>query len=404
MPRCAGRLRARRAGWPCRRRAARWRRRAVRRRRRSRGPIRAGCSGWSSRGRARPRSARSRRPGRCWSASPSRDRSIRPSEKPTRLAAARRGGCVAVDAHAPTAGCPARGASRAFTRSPIRVDARGAITLRQCLHAPRPGRAGTTARRRRVSVRDAASARRSSACQRSRSRWRSACQPSRCRPAVRAPRDPGHDDRTMRGRLAVVQALVVDRHAEEAGRAERDVARVLLLERPADRLLALVDAEHELRARAARRRRPPAGRGGPPARRGSCGDRCARRLRGTRAGASRCPDRRRTRPTVAPARRRRGRRSPSGDQAAAARHAPEDRRVEHGRTRPGRRHAAPEGGPRPGRSRLPGRRCSHRPPLEEQPDGEELLERRRRAAGVFLGMVLEPREHPGPAGQGQGRG
>ena len=46
--------------WPCRRTAARSRRRGGRRRRRSRAPTRAGCSGWSSRGRGRRRWARSR--------------------------------------------------------------------------------------------------------------------------------------------------------------------------------------------------------------------------------------------------------------------------------------------------------------------------------------------------------
>ena len=73
------------------------------------------------------------------------------------------------------------------------------------------------------------------------------------------------DDRAVRGGLAVVQALVVDRDAEEAGRAEGDVAGVLLLDGSPDRLLALVDAEHELRPWAGRgrllRQRPPGRQG-----------------------------------------------------------------------------------------------------------------------------------------------
>ena len=58
------------------------------------------------------------------------------------------------------------------------------------------------------------------------------------------------DHRTVRRGLAVVEALIIDRDAEEPGDAERDVVGMLLLDRAADRLLAFVDAEHELGARA----------------------------------------------------------------------------------------------------------------------------------------------------------
>ena len=106
-------------------------------------------------------------------------------------------------------------------------------------------------------------------------------------------------DRTVRRRLVVVKALVVDGDAEEAGRAERDVRRMLLLDRAADAFFALVDAEHELRSRPALDRVRTAARGAPPSRPESCGGRCARRRSGRR-GAARGRCRPRTPATAGP--------------------------------------------------------------------------------------------------------
>ena len=60
-----------------------------------------------------------------------------------------------------------------------------------------------------------------------------------------------YDHRAVGRRLVIVEPLVVDGDAEEARRAVRDVAGVLLLERTPYALFPFVDAEHELRARPA---------------------------------------------------------------------------------------------------------------------------------------------------------
>ena len=74
------------------------------------------------------------------------------------------------------------------------------------------------------------------------------------------------------------------------------------------------------------------------------------------------------------------------------------------RERPGRRHAVPEGWTTPGRAGAARTGLLHRPPLEDQPDGEEILERRRWAVRVFIRVMLQPGEHPRPTGKGKGRG
>ena len=93
-----------------------------------------------------------------------------------------------------------------------------------------------------------------------------------------------HDHRAVRRRLVVVETLIVDGHAEEARGPVGQVARVLLFDGPANRLFALVDAEHELRSGALGARLDRAGPASPPGRRESCAGRCARRHPG-RAGA-----------------------------------------------------------------------------------------------------------------------
>ncbi len=59
-----------------------------------------------------------------------------------------------------------------------------------------------------------------------------------------------HHHGAVRGGFVVVQTLIIDGHPEKPGDAERHVFGVLLLEGAANRLLAFVDAEHELCARA----------------------------------------------------------------------------------------------------------------------------------------------------------
>ena len=169
-----------------------------------------------------------------------------PSEKPTGLPGS--GAACAASTRSVDRRVAGRGASRDLTPSPNRLDARGATTramVRKAEIGPTrndmPGAAAQGAR----DVRRATFPAEPGVAQVLALRVPAQVGVDRLLVHLMSRRD---DDRTMRRGLAVVQALIVDRDAEEAGRAERDVSGVLLLDRAADRLLALVDAEHELRA------------------------------------------------------------------------------------------------------------------------------------------------------------
>ena len=209
------------------------------------------------------------------------------------------------------------------------------------------------------------------------------------------------DDRTMRRGLAVVQALIVDRDAEEAGRAERDVSGVLFLDRPADRLLALVDAEHELRARplAGRLLRQHTTRGKRVEDAAAIGAlvRFVQDLAALEVG---------TRQAFGPESGKRvivERRDLFGRHGARPGHVPQQGRGQHRPQRSDRRH--PRLQTRPVGVDAKRAACAlDRAALEQQPHGQEVDERRRRSAAMVFGMPLEPGEHPGPARQRQRRG
>ena len=91
------------------------------------------------------------------------------------------------------------------------------------------------------------------------------------------------------------------------------------------------------------------------------------------------------------------------DSPAAPATCHEQRGGEHRRHRRGRRRRAR--GARSTRSGSPARRqaWSMARRSKQQPHRQEVGQRGRRAAGMLLGMALQPREHPGPARQRQRR-
>ena len=203
-----------------------------------------------------------------------------------------------------------------------------------------------------------------------------------------------HDDRAVGGGLAVVEALVVDGHAEEAGGPVGDEAGMLLFDRAPDRLFALVDAEDELRAWTAvgQRRR----------------QRAAHRHRIEHGTAIRAfvgllenaPARQvRTRGALVPETCQRGvveRRHGVGRERRGLREMPETRGREGRGLRSRSRHAGGER--RPGEWQTGGAAdAGERMVLEQQPHGEEILERGRRTTRMIGRMAFEPREHAGPA-------
>ncbi len=318
------------------------------------------------------------------------------SEKPTGLPPSSRGS--AASGRSVDRRVSGRGAKRALTRSLTRIAERGASTramVRTAVTGPSRNDSPAPPPRRR----DSSPLRRSKPSQPSRIRPRSTCQLNsdvdRLLVDLVARR---HHHRTVRGRLAVVEALVVDGHAEEAGRSVGDVAGMLLLDGAADRLFALVDAEHELRPRPLRR--PAEWQGAALGQRVE-DDAAIGALVGFEEVATAVD--RVEGEALAPQAHQRvvveggdgGRSQPCG-----ARHVPEERRREHGRGRRRNRHQRPQ--------RLPVGRNSRRPAavldgtaFEQQPHRHELEQRGRRSAGMVLGMTLEPREHSGPARQGQ---
>ena len=211
----------------------------------------------------------------------------------------------------------------------------------------------------------------------------------------------GDDDGAIGGDVAVVQTLVINCHAEEAGHSESHIAGVLFFDRAAGGFLALVHAEDELRAGplglAAVRQVAACGHGikdnfAVSTLIGLKKDLAARDVGGRSAFAPQqfkclrvdCGD-------------------VGGSGFGIARQAPQECCIEQCRARRQRRHFAAQVFPGAGNAQVFA--CAlNRAAFEQQAHGEEVVKRHRRAARVFVREALEAREHAGPASKRQGRG